>query len=98
MQIEILYFEGCPNHVPTVELVKRIVADLGVTADIEEIELMSPEDVERLRFLGSPTVLVDGIDIDPDARNRTDYSYSCRVYGGMSGLPPEVMLIDALQQ
>ena len=39
MRIEILYFEGCPNHTPTVELVKRVIADLGVPADIEEVEV-----------------------------------------------------------
>lgn len=97
MRVEILYFEGCPNHVPTVALAKRIVADLGVPADIEEVEITSPEDVERLRFLGSPTVLVDGVDIDPEARDRTDYSYSCRMYSGVSGLPPKEMLVAALQ-
>jgi len=54
-------------------------------------------DVERLRFLGSPTVLVDGVDIEPEARHRTDYSYSCRMYSGVSGLPSEEMLMAALQ-
>ena len=66
MHIEILYFEGCPNHAPTVELVKRTVANLGVQAQIEEVEVASPEQVEQLRFLGSPTVLVDGVDIEPE--------------------------------
>ncbi len=97
MQIEILYFEGCPNHTPTVDLVKRVIADLGVPADVEEVEVTSPNEVERLRFLGSPTVLIDGVDIEPGARNRADYSYSCRMYSGVSGLPSEDMLIAALQ-
>lgn len=56
MRIEILYFEGCPNHMPTVERVKRTVANLGVQAQIEEVEVASPEQVEQLRFLGSPPV------------------------------------------
>jgi len=97
MRIEILYFEGCPNHTPTVDLVKRVIADLGVPATIEEVEVTSPDDVERLHFLGSPTVLVNGVDIEPEARNRTDYSYSCRMYSGLSGLPSEDMLMAALQ-
>ena len=39
MHIEILYFEGCPNHVPTADLVKRVIADLGVPVNIDEVEL-----------------------------------------------------------
>jgi len=97
MRIEILYFEGCPNHMPTVERVKRTVANLGVQAQIEEVEVASPEQVEQLRFLGSPTVLVNGVDVEPEARNRTDYSYSCRMYSGLSGLPSEDRLTAALR-
>ena len=78
-------------------MVKRVIADLGIPADVEEVEVTSPDDVARLRFLGSPTVLVDGVDIEPEARNRADYSYSCRMYSGVSGLPSEKMLIAALQ-
>jgi hypothetical protein len=77
--------------------VQRVITDLGIPADIEEVEITSPEDVERRRFLGSPTVLVDGVDIDPGARHRTDFSYSCRMYSGVSGQPPEEMLIAALR-
>ena len=31
MQVDILYFEGCPNHAPTVARVKQIAADMGLT-------------------------------------------------------------------
>jgi hypothetical protein len=97
MHIEILYFEECPNHLPTVALVKEVVAKLGKEVRIEEVEVTSPEDAASKRFLGSPTVFVNGIDIDPRARQRTDYGFSCRMYDGMSGLPAEDLLIPALQ-
>jgi hypothetical protein len=98
VDIKILYFEGCPNHVPAIDLVKQVVAKLGIETEIEEVEITGPEDVETRRFLGSPTIQVNGIDIDPEARERTDYSFSCRVYSGVSGLPPEAMIAAALQQ
>jgi hypothetical protein len=73
MTIQILYFEGCPNHLPTVARVKEVVARLGREVQIEEVEVTSPEDAASKRFLGSPTVLVNGVDIDPRARQRTAY-------------------------
>jgi hypothetical protein len=97
MQIEVLYFDGCPNHAPTVERVKQIAADLGLRIGVEEIQVSSIEDAQRLRFLSSPTVRVNGVDIDPHAHQQVRYGLSCRVYPGISGLPPDNMIRAALQ-
>jgi len=94
--ISVLFFEGCPNHRPTVELARAAVLELGLDAEVQELEVTSPNDVQRLRFLGSPTVQVDGLDIEPAARYRTDYAMSCRVYDTPDGLPPREMLLAAL--
>jgi len=97
MQVEILYFEGCPNHAPTVARVKQIAADMGLTLALREVQITTPEEAQQWRFLGSPTVLVNGVDIDPDARQRASYGLSCRVYPGVAGLPPDDMIRAALQ-
>jgi hypothetical protein len=97
MRIAVLYFDGCPNHASTVERVKQIAADLGVQERIEEIEVTSLDQAQQLRFLGSPTVWVNGVDIDPSARQRTNYGLGCRVYSGVSGLPPDDLIVAALQ-
>jgi len=97
MQIDILYFEGCPHHIPTVERVKQIVAEVGLTIPVTEVQITTPEEAQQRRFLGSPTVLVDGVDIAPDARQRASYGLSCRVYPGVAGLPPDEMIRAALQ-
>jgi hypothetical protein len=97
MKIQILYFGGCPNHAPTVALVNQVVAKLQMDVQVEEVEVASPEDAVAKRFLGSPTVLVNGVDIDPQARQRTDCGFSCRIYDGVSGLPSEDLLMSALQ-
>lgn len=96
MKIEVLYLEGCPNHPPTIDLVQRVVSEHGIEAAVEAVEVRDAEDAERLRFLGSPTIRVDGKDIEPAARVRTDYSFCCRVYGG-SGTPPRELVEDALE-
>lgn len=95
MKISVLYFEGCPNHRPVVDMIRRLVAEHDLDASIEECEV-APGDEARLRFLGSPTVQVDGVDIEPAARQRTDFAMSCRVYHSAGGLPSEEMLLAAL--
>jgi len=57
----------------------------------------SLEDAVSKRFLGSPTVLVNGVDIDPHAHDRTDYGLSCRVYHGMDGVPSVSLLQAAFE-
>jgi hypothetical protein len=75
LRIEILYIEGCQNWVPTLNLVRQTVSDLGVDAEVMSIEVKSEEEAKERRFLGSPTVQVDGVDVDPSVRSRTDFSF-----------------------
>ena len=95
MIVRVLYFDGCPNHAPAVELAKSVAEKARVDATVEEVEVRNQEDAEALRFFGSPTIQVDGVDIDPEARSRSDYSFSCRMYGA-SGLPSRALLKAAL--
>ncbi len=96
MTIDILYFEGCPNHASTVERVREVVRDMNATAVVREIEVNDAEDAARLRFFGSPTVQVDGVDIDPAVRGRQDYSFSCRMYG-KTGTPSRDLIEQAVR-
>ena len=99
IQIDVLTFAGCPNAASAVELVQRVTADAGVAAELREIEVESSEQAERLRFLGSPTIRVDGRDVEPGADARGDFAFSCRVYhtdSGLAGQPDARWLRDAL--
>ncbi len=96
MRIQVLYFEDCPNYKPAVEIVRRTAEELGVDADIELVYIDSTESANANRFLGSPTIQVEGIDIDPAARDRRDFGLSCRRYGSI-GVPPRDMIVDALK-
>ena len=95
--IEILYFDGCPNHQPTLELTREVVAELGLEADIHEVLVETPEAATERRFLGSPSIRVNGRDIEPEARGQTDFALSCRMYGE-SGVPPRELLVAALEE
>jgi hypothetical protein len=67
------------------------------------VELVEVADagVAELRFLGSPTVRVDGRDVEPGAHERHEFAFSCRVYQterGPAGQPEEAWLRDALTE
>lgn len=98
-RVEILYFEGCPNHEPARALVERLARELHVDPEIELVEVTDPQAADALRFLGSPTVRVNGVDVEPGAAERRDFAFSCRIYrseGGASEQPEESWLREAL--
>lgn len=97
--VEILYFEGCPNHEPARSLVERIAADLEVEPEVDLVEVPDLDAATELRFLGSPTVRVNGRDVEPGAERRREFVLSCRVYRterGFSGQPAEAWIRQAL--
>lgn len=98
-QIEVLYFDGCPHARETLELVEEVVERLGVEADIETVDVESDEQAREIGFRGSPSVRVDGEDIEPGAESETTVGRGCRVYStpeGTSGVPPAEMIEEAL--
>jgi hypothetical protein len=78
-------------------MVRDVVNSLGVDATISEVEIQDVEQAVRLRFFGSPTVRINGQDIDPAKRSGTDYSFSCRLYDG-SGSLPRALVENAIRE
>ena len=99
MTIEILYFDGCPNHEQLLEHLPRLLEREGIDAEITLHKVPDAAHAQRERFLGSPTIRVGGRDIDPGAAQRSDYGLKCRVYQtatGLAGLPPDEWILDAV--
>jgi hypothetical protein len=65
--VEVLYVEHCPNFPAALALVERVAADLGVDAEVQTTMITDQASAEGARFVGSPTVRVDGRDVDPKA-------------------------------
>lgn len=80
MRIELLYFSGCPSAEPTHRRLAELLKSRGRSDRIERVRVTDGQDAVRQRFLGSPTVRIDGEDIEPAASTRTDYGLSCRMY------------------
>ncbi len=99
MKIEILYFDGCPNHELLMARLRALMASAGVDAAVEMRPVESVQAAEAERFLGSPTLRVNGEDVDPSAGGRTDFGLKCRLFPtpeGLRGLPADEWVLDAL--
>ena len=68
IQIRVLSFDGCPNTIPAVDFAHDVVLDLGVGADIEHVVVSGEIEAAKYRFLGSPSVQVDGRYIETERR------------------------------
>lgn len=89
-QIEVLYFKGCPNHEPTIERVRQAMTAEAVDRQIEQIEVTDGAMAQKVRFLGSPSVRVNGVDVEETARDAETFGLGCRTYfeqNRRSGLP-----------
>jgi hypothetical protein len=80
MKIEVLYFEGCPNHLPAMEMVREVLDSLGRVDDIHEVEVRTQAQAETIRFVGSPSIRINGSDIEPWARTAEGLGLTCRTY------------------
>lgn len=79
MKVALLYFDGCPNWRQTLEDIQAVLKEYQVSAEVELVKVPSHRKAQRLAFLGSPTVRVDGVDVEPDIPD-SGYGLECRIY------------------
>ena len=75
LDVRVLHIMGCENAAATVSLVSEIRDNIGLVADLQVIEVRDQEQAETLQFLGSPTVQINGQDIDPAVRGKLTYGF-----------------------
>lgn len=99
-KIEFLFWEDCPSHPEAWKRLHEVMAELDIEAPVEKIEVLTDEDADRLSFPGSPTIRVDGKDIDPAGAAQMGTALTCRVYvlqdGRYSPVPSREMIRQAL--
>lgn len=101
MIVEVLYFDGCPNHEALLVRLRELLRLAGSDAAIELRRVEDVEAAERERFLGSPTVRIDGEDVEPGVAERTDFGLSCRRFAtahGARGMPDDEWVLAALER
>ena len=100
MNVELLWWEGCPSTERALEAVRVALSELGLSGvEVHTREIATDDDARATGFFGSPTILIDGEDIVPAAANE-QIGLSCRVYrrrdGRVSPIPDPDDLREAL--
>lgn len=99
MKVEVLYFDGCPNHEALLPRLRELLAAAGKGVQIELVRIEDADVAERERFLGSPTVRIDGEDVEPGADQRSDFGLKCRLFAtpdGLQGMPADDWVLAAM--
>jgi hypothetical protein len=94
MKIEILYVPGCPNYQPTFEKLQAVLASEAVKVGIQGIPVTTEVEAKAVLFPGSPTVRVNGEDVEPHQTSTP--GLACRLYENRSGIPSEELLRAAI--
>jgi hypothetical protein len=98
MRVQLLYFDGCPHWTVLEERLREALELLDDPSTIEYLQVESQGEAERLRFAGSPSILLNGM--DPFTLPTSAFGLSCRVYStpdGPSGSPTLEQLVGALR-
>lgn len=101
VRIEVLFFDGCPNHEALLPRLRELLSAHGVADPIELRRVEDEATAERERFLGSPTLRVDGKDVDQGVHERQDFGLKCRLFAtsdGLRGMPADEWVVSALER
>jgi len=96
VEIEFLFWEGCPSHPEARQLLDDVLADQGVDVEVTVREVFTQAEAEELRFPGSPTIRVDGLDVDPVGASARP-ALNCRIYRKADGRPSPVPTREQLE-
>jgi len=102
VNVELLWWEGCPSTERALAVVRQALTDIGLDGiEVRAREVRSDADAEEVGFVGSPTILIDGVDLVPSAADE-QIGLSCRVYrrrdGRVSPIPDPDDLREALRR
>jgi hypothetical protein len=100
VHVEILARKDCDNRGMAVVVVERVAAEMGIPVALDMIDVTTEAQARKQRFLGSPSVRVDGLDVEPGTNGFTDFTLGDRVYRsgsrGLQGWPDERWIRAAL--
>ena len=85
MEVEILYFDGCPSYREAQAMLEEVLSQGDVSTEVRLVAVNTDEEARRLKFPGSPTIRVDEEDLFP-VSDRTEYALGCRMYATAEGL------------
>ncbi len=101
-QIEFLYFQDCPSHAEALALLQNVLHEQNLTTPIQLIQIETEVEAHQHTFYGSPTIRVNGRDIEPLLDKIGEPGLACRTYrqadNRITSLPPRELIEAALRQ
>jgi hypothetical protein len=97
--VEVLYVQDCPNYPGALALVQRLLAELGIEAELRTTLIVDQAAAGQARFAGSPTIRVDDRDVEPGSEPPSEILVGCRLYRlqyRLAGQPAEGWVREAL--
>lgn len=101
LSIDLLYYVDCPHYEEAAQALRQVLDEQGVPAEVHMVEVSPAEDADIWGFIGSPTIHINGQDVEPEIDKETPYQGHCRVYiykADMFEFPPKDMIREALKQ
>ncbi len=100
MKIELLYFDGCLAYQTALKHLEEVTRENKLDVGVEMIKIESDGEALKNRFLGSPTIRINGLDIEPGAAQIKDFSMRCRLYleDKVSEWPSKKMIRRAIDE
>lgn len=98
MKIEVLYVANCPNHAVALDRLREVLSDEGFQEHVSQILVGDAAVARFLKFAGSPTIRVDGHDVDPHGEHAASFGIMCRLYSDGGGAPSKHSLRAAIDK
>jgi hypothetical protein len=98
MKIEVLYVPNCPNHALALERLREILSAEDFQTHVNEVLVNDAATAQILKFPGSPTVRINGHDVEPQGDRSASFGLMCRLYSDGSGVPSQQSLRAAIEQ
>jgi hypothetical protein len=73
--IEVLFAPGCGSREVTLLMINKLTQEQGMKVDLTETTICSMPEAKTAKFLGSPSIRINGIDIEPESIGKTDYGF-----------------------
>ena len=100
LRIDFLYWRECPSHSKAWQRLHKVLGAMGLRADVHRIEVKTEAEADRYQFPGSPTLRINGRDMDSAGAREQPFGLTCRIYHDPAGrvipLPTEDLIREAI--
>ncbi len=80
MNIQLFHFDDCPSYERALGNLNEAMRQQGLADAVEMVRVTSVEDAHAKHFLGSPTIRIDGTDLEASSAHERPFGLGCRLY------------------